>query len=131
MLRRLKLPPSVRKLLEIGTLSTGHARALLSIDDPVRMGDLAQQAVKEGWSVREMERRTKKAAARIPKTGFSKDPLALALEEEIRAVLGARVLIRANRKGTKGIIEIPFHSAEEFERLYAMVVGKEVSEVVG
>lgn len=130
MLRLLKLPPSVRKLVEAGSLSMGHARALLGLDDPIRMADLARQAVKEGWSVREMERRAKKPAAgpdRVP----SKDPLTHALEEELRAVLGARVLIRANRAGTKGVIEVPFHTSEEFERVYALVAGKEASEVVG
>lgn len=130
MLRLLKLPPSVRKLLEVGSLSTGHARALLGLDDPIRMGDLARQAVKEGWSVREMERRTKKPAEERAKRIGSKDPITHALEEELRAVFGARVMIRANKAGTKGVIEVPFHTSEEFERVYALVAGKEASEVV-
>ena len=131
MMRLLKLPPSVRRLVEAGALSMGHARALLGLDDPVRMADLAREAVRDGWSVREMERRTKKAAVPTTTRGAMKDALAHALEEELRSVLGTRVLIRANRKGTKGVIEVPFHTAEEFERVFALVAGKEVSEVVG
>ncbi len=131
MLRLLKLPPSVRRLVEAGALSMGHARALLALSDQIRMADLAREAVKEGWSVREMERRSKKPVAPTNGRGPSKDPLAHALEEELRSVLGARVRIRANRKGTKGVIEVPFHTAEEFERVFALVAGKEVSEVVG
>jgi ParB family transcriptional regulator, chromosome partitioning protein len=131
MLRLLKLPPSVRTLVEIGALSMGHARALLGISDPIRTADLAREAVKEGWSVREMERRTREPEASPMPRPKSKDPLAHALEEELRAVLGAKVMIRANRKGTKGVIEVPFHTAEEFERVFAIVAGREVSEVVG
>lgn len=131
MLRLLRLPPSVRKFVEDGSLSMGHARALLGLDDPVRMAELARQAVKEGWSVREVERRTKRPADSGLRTMPVRDPVAHALEEELRAVLGARVVIRANRAGTKGVIEVPFHNAEEFGRLYALVAGKEVSEVVG
>jgi ParB family transcriptional regulator, chromosome partitioning protein len=131
MLRLLNLPPSVRKLVEEGALSMGHARALLSLSDTIRMADLAREAVKEGWSVREMERRTKKSTSTVTRRVPIKDPLSQALEEELRSVLGTKVSIRANRKGTKGVIQVPFHSAEEFDRLFALVAGREVSEVVG
>ncbi len=60
LLRLLKLPPSIRKMLEEGELSMGHARALLTLEDDVRASELARQAVREGWSVREMERRTRR-----------------------------------------------------------------------
>jgi ParB family chromosome partitioning protein len=131
MLRLLKLPPSVRKLVEVGALSMGHARALLALSDPIRMADLAREAVKQGWSVREMERRTKTASEPTVARGPIRDPVSHALEEELRSVLGTKVLIRANRKGNRGVIEVPFHTAEEFERVFALVAGREVSEVVG
>ena len=57
LVRLLKLPISVRKLVEDGSLSAGHARALLAVDDAVRASELGQQAANEGWSVREVERR--------------------------------------------------------------------------
>jgi ParB family transcriptional regulator, chromosome partitioning protein len=61
-LRLLQLPASVRRLVEAGSLSAGHARALLGAPDALRMADLARHAVEEGWSVRETEERVRKAA---------------------------------------------------------------------
>src|SRR5690606_29872933 len=55
-LRLLRLPPSIRRLLEEGRLSMGHARALLAVPDPVRAAQLARRAADEGWPVREVER---------------------------------------------------------------------------
>lgn len=134
-LRLLKLPVSIRKLLREGTLSMGHARALVGVDDPVQAGDLARQAVKEGWSVREMERRVRqgsggnagKRRAKSPTAG--RDPLLKTLEEALRGRLGTRVQIRSGGKG-KGVIEVPFHDTEDFERVFALMTGVEASEVV-
>jgi ParB family chromosome partitioning protein len=136
MLRLLRLPPSIRKLLQHGTLGMGHARALLSVEDPVRAGDLARRAVAEGWSVREVERQVRQARAGRPRgaeTGprRSQDPLVLALEEALRERLATRVQIRGGGKKGKGIIEVPFHDPEDFERLFALIAGVEASEVLG
>jgi ParB family chromosome partitioning protein len=133
LLRLLKLPPSIRKLLKEGRLSMGHARALLSIEDPVRAGDLAKRAAEEGWSVREVERRStpRKGPQRGGKSnGATSDPVLRALEESLREHFAARVQLRGLAKG-KGTIEIPFDSAEEFERVFALLTGREASEVVG
>ena len=133
LLRLLKLPPSLRRLLAAGELSMGHARALLSVEDPVRASNLASRAVKEGWSVREMERH-----ARGPSTGHAspatpprstRDPVVRALEETLRERLATRVKIRAGKKGT-GTIEVPFHGTEDFERLFVLLAGREASEIV-
>ena len=134
MLRLLRLPVSVRKLVEEGGLSVGHARALLAIDDPVRMAELARSAVREGWSVREIERRVKKLAQTTTqaatKAKGTADPILHALEEELRSVLATRVRIRsANKK--EGLIEVPFHNPEDFERIFALIAGREASEIVG
>ena len=135
-LRLLKLPPSVRRLLEEGRLSTGHARALLAIDDPVRAADLARRAVKDGWSVREVERRVRDRdesrgrSASTPKAGPSRDPVVRALEESLREALATRVTIKGAARG-KGVIEIPFHGTEDFERIFALLAGREASDVLG
>lgn len=134
MLRLLRLPVSVRKLVEEGGLSVGHARALLAIEDPLRMADLARSAVRGGWSVRQIERKVKsltrvaKTAAATEKT--SADPILLALEEELRSVLATRVRIRTTNN-KDGVIEVPFHNPEDFERLFALMAGREASEIVG
>lgn len=139
MLRLLGLPPSVRKLLESGELSMGHARALLGVDDAVKAGELARRAASEGWSVREVERRVRGRKERktgAPGGDSSKgsspgpsDPVVRRLQEELRATLGTRVRVRGGRTG-RGTIEIPFGGSEEFERLFALITGREASDVV-
>lgn len=129
LLRLLNLPPSIRKLVEAGDLTQGHARALLSLDDPVRAGELARKAVAEGWSVREVERRVSGKGRRKKEEPKPKDPIVLALEEGLRAHLQTRVEIREKR-GDKGIIEIPYHGAEDFERVFELITGRSVEDVV-
>ncbi len=132
-LRLLNLPPSVRKLLESGSLSMGHARALLAVDDVVRAGDLARRAVAEGWTVREVERRASESgpgSGKKKRTERPKEPIVLALEDALQESLSTRVNIKRTRKG-KGIIEITFHGPEDFERVFELVTGREASEVVG
>ncbi|RMH21455.1 MAG: ParB/RepB/Spo0J family partition protein [Gemmatimonadetes bacterium] len=134
MLRLLKLPPSVRRMLDSGDLSTGHARALLALDDGVRAGELARAAVREGLSVREVERRVKAILGRGREAGRKKsraeDPVVAALQEELRAALGSRVALRQKRDGT-GVIEVPFSSHEDFERVFQAITGRDVTDVVG
>ena len=132
-LRLLKLPPSVRKLVESGSLTSGHARALLSVEDPVRASELARSAVREGWSVREMERRTAEGTSARKRKGAKTravDPVVAALEQALQEALSTRVSIRRGRKG-KGVIEITYHGPEDFERVFELVARREASEVVG
>ena len=134
LLRLLNLPPSVRRLLESGELSMGHARALLSLDDQVKAGQLARSAAREGWSVREVERRAGEASGGRPKkkSGPQRpvDPIVRTLENALAESLATRVHIRRGRKG-KGVIEITFMGPEDFERVFELVTGQEASEVVG
>jgi ParB family chromosome partitioning protein len=136
MLRLLKLPHSVRKFVAAGELSSGHARALLPLDDAVRMGDLARQSLKEGWSVREMERRVRAARGRgdaprpTPPSRGATDPVIRALESALQERLSTRVVIRGGGKKGKGVIEIPFLGTEDFERIFAAVCGREASDVL-
>lgn len=131
LLRLLNLPPSIRKLVESGELSQGHARPLLTLDDPVRASELAKKAASEGWSVREMERRVSgKSGRRKKKSEGPRDPIVVALEEALRSHLQTRARVKTKRGG-KGAIEVEFHSSEDFERVFELITGKPVSEVVG
>ncbi len=137
VLRLLTLPPSVRRLLEEGTLSMGHGRAILGVDDPVKAADVARQAVSESWSVRETERRVREMAGQDkPRTRTRKDeererdPAIGALEEVLSDHLGARVGIHWKGRGD-GAIRISFRGARELERVFAVVTGKEAAEIVG
>lgn len=139
MLRLLKLPPSIRKLLEQGALSVGHARALLGLDDSVRASELARKAASREWSVREVEKRVRKATRDAPTKSATKagdgssargrSPAVQALEEELRKVLGTRAEIRRSRKG-EGEIRVPFHGDEDFERVFALIAGREATDVL-
>ena len=130
VLRLLKLPLSVRKLLEDGSLSQGHARALLAIEDEVKAGEIGRRAAAEGWSVREIERRVgegdRRSKARKSKP---KSPAVRALEEALQDHLMTRVEIREGRGG-KGSIEIAYHGNEDFERLFELITGRPLREVV-
>ena len=130
LLRLLKLPVSVRRVVERGSLSAGHARALLAVDDPVRVAELGQQAAKEGWSVREVERRvngTSRKKRKRKKTATS-DPIVKAFESQLRDHFSTRVTIRGEG-GRKGSIEIQYHGPEDFERIYELMTGQDSSRV--
>jgi ParB family chromosome partitioning protein len=132
-LRLLQLPPSVRKLVAEGVLTAGHARPLLGLEDQVKAGELARKAVKEGWSVRQVEDVVRgdriKGMSKADVKGKPQDPLLIALQEELRDALGTRVILRQGRGG-KGKIEVPFLDSGDFERVFLLLTGKEASEVV-
>lgn len=119
-LRLLRLPAEVREELQRGTLSAGHARALLPLEDQGLLRDLAAQAIKGGWSVRQVE--AKVHSARNPKAPKTRkvDANTRAAEEKLRAKLGARVEIL--RKRGKGEIKIAFDNEAELNRLYLWIV---------
>ena len=133
-LRLLQLPISVRQLVAEGRLSAGHARALLGVGNDHQMSVLARRAVDEGWSVRQVEaevqgRRPKKGSSARTRPERPREAAERRLEEELQRVLGTAVKIKRSR-GMKGKIEIPFYGAEDFERLYELLVGSPVAEAV-
>ena len=135
MLRLLLLPPSVRKMVEAGELTMGHARALLSLGDGVRAGDMAQRAVADEWSVRETEEQVRRAVGTAPKGKARqdpppRDPAVAALEEALQAHLGTRAAIQWRGKGV-GKITISFQDVRDLERVYEAITGQDPNEVVG
>jgi ParB family transcriptional regulator, chromosome partitioning protein len=121
----------VRALLRDGALSAGHARALLGLEDDRRMAEMAQHAVDEGWSVRNVEAQVKRDRRQKPTPGRerSREAGERALEEALQRVLGTDVRIRQGR-GSKGRIEIPFYGAEDFERIFELLSGESATDVV-
>ncbi len=137
MLRLLKLPASVRRLLSTGKLAMGHARALLAVPDSMRAAELAREAVKGGWSVREVERHVRRevtgastSGARRGSSPASRDPAIRELEQALQDRLGTRVRIRPAANGT-GLLEVSYHSTDDFERLFALITGRAASELLG
>ena len=131
-LRLLQLPASVRRLVEAGELSAGHARALLGVPDQRRMADLARQAAEQDWSVRETERKVRKSRPSQSKSKRRKDtdPARKELEKELERALGTQVRINRTRGGVKGRIEVSFYDPEDFERVFELLAGKPAVEVV-
>ncbi len=131
-LRLLQLPASVRRLVEDGSLTAGHARALLGAPSNRRMAELARQAVDKDWSVRETEARVRKdkPKKRTTKKAKKEDPAIKALETELERVLGTQVKIKRTRGSGKGRIEVSFYDAEDFERVYELLADKPAAEVV-
>lgn len=131
-LRLLQLPAAVRRLMAEGRLSAGHARALLGLGSDRRIIDLAREAATKGWSVREVEAKVQAAMPRRrgrPRENRARDPAELHLEEELQRVFGTEVRIRRTR-GARGAIEIPFHGAEDFERVFELLAGRSAAEIL-
>jgi ParB family chromosome partitioning protein len=131
-LRLLQLPASVKQLVLDGSLSAGHARALLGLGSDRRIAELAREAVEKGWSVREVELQVQRTGPRRRARLREVRPREAAeqqLEEELQRMLGTPVRIRRSR-GNRGKIEIPFYGAEDFERVFELVVGRTTAEVL-
>ena len=124
-LRLLKLDERVQGLLIDGSLSTGHVRALLALED----GDLQYQAAtriaEEKLSVRETEKLVKQLLhPRQPKANkeFANQAVYQDLEEKMKGILGSKVSI-VRKSEHKGKIEIEYYSDEELERIMDIMNG--------
>lgn len=118
-LRLLKLPEPVREMLASGTLSAGHARALIPTSDPIA---LAKSIVAKGMSVRDAERLAQNdiKAQTDPNHGQTprkdeKDADTLALERTLSDVLGLDVSV--NHKGSGGHLRIAYKTLEQLEEI--------------
>lgn len=116
-LRLLKLPEEVKALVNDGSLSMGHARALLSIEGKALQIEAARRVIHKGLSVREAEVLCKRMSAGDRKKAphRRRDAQIEALEERLARQLGTKV--RIMHKGKRGRIEIEYYSLEEFDRL--------------
>jgi len=115
-LRLLKLPSQVLDLVEAGRLSEGHGRALLGASSAAAMRRLAKKAAKDGWSVRETERRVRAdARADGPPKKAAKSPNVRALEQRLSRSLGSPVTVE-DKKG-KGKLVVRYSSYDELDRL--------------
>jgi ParB family transcriptional regulator, chromosome partitioning protein len=120
-LRLLNLPPAVQKRVAAGVISAGHARALLSLDDPQAQDRLAQRIVAEGLSVRAVEEIVAvgdDAPAKTPRRQSSNRPVAPALRhlaDRLSDLFETRVKVELGRN--KGKIVVEFASIDDLERI--------------
>lgn len=121
-LRLLKLNTGVKGYVSDGTLSAGHARALAAISDEEKQRELAEIAVREGLSVRQIEklaRENKETRGRKGTRSKSKSPDVMRVEEDLKEILGTKVNL--SQRGKKGKIEIEFYSREDLDRLIELL----------
>jgi ParB family transcriptional regulator, chromosome partitioning protein len=109
LVRLLDLPDDVQALIEAGDLTEGHGRALLQLSDQGARSALAKQAAAEGWSVRELERRSRTAAPRRAKRAggriSAEERAAMAeAEDALGEALGADVRVRKAGTGLRAEI---------------------------
>ncbi|MEW6600258.1 MAG: ParB/RepB/Spo0J family partition protein [Nitrospirota bacterium] len=123
-LRILKLPLEIRKWIAEGSLSIGHAKALLQVENQRQQLEIASKIIKNGLSVREAEalgRKSSSPGASSLKRHSSRDPQIASLEEKLMHSLGTKVrLIHKSTK--KGRIEIDYFSLEELDRLLDVLI---------
>ena len=117
ILRLLSLPEDVKPLLEDGSLSAGHARAILSIEDEALATETAQKVVKEGLSVRETENLTRKLGkAKKPKkkaSSPSKPPTFTEVELALSETMGTKVKVSLRKDDTGGTLSVDFNNPAE------------------
>jgi ParB family chromosome partitioning protein len=121
LLRLLHLPSDVQELLVEGRLSAGHARALITSDDP---SGLAKQVVAQGLSVRATEALAKKkddggssSTTRSKSTGSEKDADTKALENDLSAALGLSVQVDHKAGGESGQVTIKYASLDQLDEI--------------
>ena len=121
-LRLLKLPEDVRGMVSSGTLTAGHARTLITVEDP---SALARQIVDKGLSVREAEALSQQREApvrKVPVSEPARDADTVALERRLSDVLGLSVSLAHSERG--GRVEIRYRTLEQLDALCLKLTGQ-------
>ncbi len=129
-LRLLRLPPDAQEALEKGTLTPGHARAMLALANPADQQLLFRRILDKGISVREAEelaaafaagkRQAGKSRRSGPGTAARRDPAVREIEQKLIEKLGTKVDMKGD--GRKGRIEISYYSPEDLARLLEIIL---------
>lgn len=126
VLRLLQLPEVVRELLQEGQLSMGHAKVLLGLDEEVKIITFAEEIVREGLTVREVERRmrsvappTKKKTGR-PRAVDSQPAEVRLIENRLRRHLQTDVAVKVTSE-SRGTLTVHFYSADDLDRLLELM----------
>ncbi|HET6770289.1 MAG TPA: ParB/RepB/Spo0J family partition protein [Actinomycetota bacterium] len=124
-IRLLHLPGEVQRLLGEGRLQAGHARALLSLNDPEAQKAVGLRVAAEGLSVRQVEELVRAYADRVVperagREPAGRDPRTAEVEETLASKLGTRVRVQMGRR--KGKIVIEFGSRKDLDRIVGAIV---------
>lgn len=121
-LRLMQLPQEIQNYVSRGTLSMGHARALLSVDDDATKLKIAQDVIKKDLSVRQVEEMIKQLSQRVPretKEKPKKDVFLTQFEEKLRDTFATSVQIKKGKN--RGKIEIEFYTDDDLERIMEII----------
>lgn len=123
--RLLSLPEQVRNMVAQGTISAGHARALLTLPRQKQQEEVAKRIAQKGMSVRQTEKairdilREREGAKKITK---KEDPVLKEIEERLKNRLSTKVKINHGEK--RGTIEIEYYGEEDLQRLLEALLGE-------
>jgi len=129
VLRLLKLPSEIRNHLLQNRITSGHARAILSLETKEKQKELCALIIQKGLSVREAEALAKRWSEKpkrvVPPTkrGSDLESQLSSLQDSLRRHLGTKVHI--TQKGKRGKIEIEYYSFEDLERIIEAILGKD------
>lgn len=131
LLRVLTLPEHIQLLVESGSFSLGHARALLAIDTHDAASRLAAEAIAAGMSVRELEQRARELSNKNPATNRRQppqppteepaDPAVRRIADDLRRFFQTDVRVQLSGE-SKGRIEIAFYSADDLDRVLELIL---------
>ncbi|MGF7042773.1 ParB/RepB/Spo0J family partition protein [Mucilaginibacter lappiensis] len=123
-LRLLKLPPSIQASIRDGAISMGHAKALITIEDPAKQLYLHQHIIQQGLSVRKVEELVRDMQkAPVKKEGKQPEPVSYQLQkiqDDLASKFSTRVTLKVGSRGN-GVIEIPFLSEDDLGRILEML----------
>lgn len=126
-LRLLDLPENVQTLVRKGALGMSHARTIAALDQPDAQLALAKKVIRQGWSVRQLERAVQRIQGGRPsgrqrgqvRLGLS--PEVASLEDELRGLLGTKVRIEQGRKKGTGRVVIEYYGLNDFDRILSVI----------
>lgn len=123
-LRLLKLPPAIQASIRDGQLSMGHARALVSVDNPDAQLYIHKLILEQGLSVRRVEEMVREAQrSPVKKEGKQPEPMSFQLQkiqDDLASKFSTKVKLKLSGQG-KGSIEIPFLSEDDLGRILEML----------
>ena len=123
-LRLLRLPPSIQASIRDGQISMGHAKALITIDDPTKQIFIHHHIIKNGLSVRKAEELAREVQrAPVKKEGKQPEPISFQvqkIQDDLASKFSSRVKLKIGSQG-KGTIEIPFLSENDLSRILEII----------
>ena len=123
IMRLLNLPVKIQEYVSRGTISMGHAKAILSLNKESEQMRLCTKVIKDDLSVRDTESYAKRISINKAKSKEDKnDPNLNSIEQELREIFGTKVKILKSKKGGK--IEIEFYSNTDMERVITLLKSK-------